>query len=50
MLSDGIVTRQVTRVDAWEVGGLESAGFPVAVTEDAGAVRACHQVPEVVLW
>lgn len=48
MLSDGVVTGEVPRVDAGEVGRLEAARLAVAVREQPRAVRAGHQVPEVI--
>lgn len=49
MLSNSVVASQVSRVYSWEVGGLEPAGFAVAVAEDARAVGAGNEISEVVL-
>lgn len=50
MLPDRVVARQVPRVDAGEVRRLEAAGLAVAVGEQPRAVRAGHQVAEIIWW
>lgn len=49
VLPDGVVARQVPRVDAGEVGRLQPASLAVAVREQPRTVRPRHQVAEVVL-
>jgi hypothetical protein len=50
MLPHGVVTGEVPRVDAGEVGRLQAAGLAVAVREQARAVGSGHQVAQIIRW